>query len=419
MRILHVSTRLILGGSQENTILSCEGQAERGHEVHLAFGPIYGPEGSLLERVQRFRTRDGRSITTHEIPDMVREISPVRDARGYKQLRDLIELIQPDIVHTHSSKAGILGRSAAWAVQMDPDNLRPVGVVHTIHGPPFMPVEGSLARRAKLRVANQVYTLAERHAARRCHVIVSVADAMTQQFLARGIGKPEQYVTVRSGMEIDSFLHADRGQTRAEIRAWLDIPTDALVFGTVARLAQHKGHDDLLDALADDLRSNPHWRLLWVGDGWWRERLMTRVRELNLEKQVVVTGLVPPERVPGLMRAMDVLIHPSYREGLPRTVPQALLCGVPVIAYDADGTREACLDPAVVGAHRSTGLLVPVGDRARLREAARWMAEHPVERSEMANRGQAFCESAFSTERMVDELEGVYVRALYRATSLT
>ncbi len=419
MRILHVSTRLILGGSQENTILSCEGQAARGHEVHLAFGPIYGPEGSLLERVQRFRTRDGQSITTHEIPDMIREISPVRDTRGYKQLRDLIERLQPDIVHTHSSKAGILGRSAAWAVQMDPDNPRPVGVVHTIHGPPFMPVEGSLARRAKVRVSNQIYTLAERHAARRCHVIVSVADAMTQQFLARGISKPDQYVTVRSGMEIDSFLHADHGETRAEIRTSLDIPPDALVFGTVARLAEHKGHDDLLDALADDLRSNPHWRLLWVGDGWWRERLMARVRELNLEKQVVVTGLVPPERVPGLMRAMDVLIHPSYREGLPRTVPQALLCGVPVIAYDADGTREACLDPAIVGAHRATGLLVPVGDRTRLREAAKWMAEHPTERTEMANRGQAFCESAFSTERMVDELEGVYVRALYRATSLT
>src|SRR6185369_14976697 len=115
MRILHLSTRLILGGSQENTILSCEGQARLGHEVHLAFGPIYGPEGSLLERVEKFRAADGRRIATHVVPHLVREISPWADWRCYGDLRRLIRKIRPDIVHTHSSKAGILGRAAAWA----------------------------------------------------------------------------------------------------------------------------------------------------------------------------------------------------------------------------------------------------------------------------------------------------------------
>ena len=124
MRILHISTRLILGGSQENTVLSCEEQARRGHEVHLAFGPIYGPEGSLLERVQRFNAeiaqagRPGhtecRPITTHVVPHLVREVSPAADGRCVGELRDLIARLRPDIVHTHSSKAGILGRRAAW-----------------------------------------------------------------------------------------------------------------------------------------------------------------------------------------------------------------------------------------------------------------------------------------------------------------
>src|SRR5205814_579013 len=153
MRILHVSTRLILGGSQENTVLSCEGQARRGHDVHLAFGPIYGPEGSLLDRVERFRTPEGRRITTHVVPHLVREVNPWADWRCAGELRRLVAGFKPDLVHTHSSKAGILGRAAAWAVSRTGLNC---GVVHTVHGPPFMPVEGSGVARVRVRVNNWV-----------------------------------------------------------------------------------------------------------------------------------------------------------------------------------------------------------------------------------------------------------------------
>lgn len=430
MRILHLSTRLILGGSQENTVLSCEGQARAGHEVHLAFGPIYGPEGSLLERVEKFRTQGGRKITTHVIPHLIREVNPITDWRGYRELKRLIRSINPDIVHTHSSKAGILGRAAAWASKPRP------GIIHTIHGPPFMPVEGSALARAKVRLNNFIYTAAERYAARRCHVIVSVADAMTRQFLARRIGRAEQYTTVYSGMEVEEFLE-ERGSesrrtqepaserratqdTRAAARARLGFGEGDFIIGTVARLAQHKGHDDLLEALAEDLKSHPGWKLLWVGDGWWRERLAQKARGLGLavaevdrgpadpSAKIVLTGLVTPDRVPGLIRAMDVLAHPSYREGLPRTVPQALLCGVAPLAYDVDGTGEICRD-------YETGRLVPPGNTASLREAARWLYDHPDERRAMAERGRAECAARFSAERMVAELEKVYAAALERA----
>lgn len=404
MRILHISTRLILGGSQENTILSCEGQARSGHEVHLAFGPIYGPEGSMLERVNAFRTADGRGIATHEVLHLVREVSPVADWRCVGELKRLIGELKPDIVHTHSSKAGIVGRRAAWS------HVRAgarIGVVHTIHGPPFMPVDADAGaiKRLKTRFINHVYTLAERSAARNCHVIVSVADAMTRQFLSRGIGAPSQYVTVFSGMEVERFLNPIPGESREEMRAGLGLgPTD-FVIGTVARLAQHKGHDDVLNAIGDDLKCHPHWKLLWVGDGWWRERLTDRLRRMGLESQVVLTGLVPQERVPGMMRAMDVLAHPSYREGLPRTVPQSLLCGVCPVAYDVDGTGEACIDG-------KTGRLVQPGDVAALRAAIVQLAEHPDLRSAMASAGREMCRERFSAERMVSELERVYERAL-------
>lgn len=435
-------------------MLSCEVQSRRGHEVHLAFGPIYGPEGSMLERVRGFRTDDGRRIETHVVEHLVREVRPRDDWRALGELRALIRELRPDVVHTHSSKAGVLGRVAAWGVGKElargasagrtlanqaatgeggenganvagggsraaPGGPAGIagrrhgsggapGIVHTIHGPPFMPVEGGVSRRVKIRLNNEMYALAERFAAKRCHVIVSVADAMTRQFLERGIGRPAQYVTVRSGMELDRYLRPAPGETREEVRRDLGLGEGDLVIGTVARLAEHKGHDDLLAALGDELRMHRHWKLLWVGDGWWRERLLRRVRDLGLERQVVLTGLVPPQRVAGCIRAMDILAHPSYREGLPRTVPQALLCGVVPVAYDVDGTGEVCVEG-------HTGRLVDVGDVERLRVAIVELAENELLRRRLAERGRIECEGNFGAEKMVDELEAVYGRALAMA----
>ena len=416
MRILHISTRLILGGSQENTVLSCEEQVRRGHEVHLAFGPIFGPEGSMLPRIQRFHAGSGRTgereIRLHEVEDLVREVSPHKDLRAVRALERLIEVVDPDVVHTHSSKAGILGRRAAWKVKQRHSG-RP-RVVHTIHGPPFMPVEGTSLQRLRTRMVNAVYTLAERGAAHRCDAIVSVADAMTEQFLARGIGRPALYTTVRSGVEVERYenLEADR----AALRLRLSAGDRGVVIGTVARLAEHKGHDDLLDAMGDLLKSHPEWKLLWVGDGWWRERLVKRARaemglsvceldrgeEATAATQLILTGLVPPEAVPGWMSAMDVLVHPSLREGLPRTVVQALLAGACPVAYDVDGTREVCIDG-------ETGRLVAAGDVAGLREAVGGLALNGVERARLAARGRALVVSAFSIAAMCDGLERVYL----------
>ena len=421
LTILHISTRLIQGGSQENTVLSCEGQAALGHDVHLAYGPIFGPEGSYFDRANDFIAPNGNKITMHEVPHMVRQIAPMTDLKAYRELKALIEKIKPDIVHTHSSKAGVIGRAAAWSVlKMNRTVKKPgsanratgegwPGVVHTIHGPPF--------HRYLPKWKNAIYIASERYAAKRCHVIASVADAMTTQFRNANIGTDVQFVTVRSGMETERFLNPIESETRGAMRSELGFSDDDFVIGTVARLAEHKGHDDILDALGDDLRSNPKWKLLWVGDGWWSERLLGRVSEMGLREQVVTTGLVPQHRVGAMMRAMDVLLHPSYREGLPRTVPQALLCGVPVVASDCDGTPEACLDPMYdkqvmrVDPSQATGRLFPVGDVEALEACVRWMFEHPDERKVMGQRGRAMCTTMFSTQKMVDDLELVYQRA--------
>ena len=430
MRILHISTRLILGGSQENTLLSCEGQARLGHDVHLAYGPILGPEGSLLDRATQFRTSTGKKITTHQVPNLVREVAPRTDQRGRIELRRLIEMLSPDIVHTHSSKAGILGRLAAWDASqtLARERNHALGVVHTIHGPPFMPIEGGPLHRCKVRLMNVAYSLAERKAANRCDAIVSVADAMTTTFLARGIGTPSLYTTVRSGMEIEPYSSPAAGESRDEIRARLGLASTDFVVGTVARLAQHKGHDDVLDALGPLLQTHLDWKLLWVGDGWWRQRLLARARALGIvvaeldspalpheapvklvtPAQLILTGLVLPTRIPGLMRGMDLLVHPSYREGLPRTVPQALLSNVCPVAYDVDGTREACKD-------QETGLLVPLGDIAGLRRAVERLYADSDARRRFAHTGHDWCVTEFDARRMVAQLFDVYQHALAHA----
>ena len=387
MRILHISTRLIIGGSQENTVLSCIGAADQGHTVALAYGPIYGPEGSLLPRV----IADPR-IERFEVSNLVRHIAPLRDRRCLKELRELIRKWKPDVVHTHSSKAGILGRKAAWAEKV------PV-VVHTIHGLAFHPYQSWWK--------NFLYIRAERWASHRCHAMVSVADAMTVQALAQGIGRPEQFVTIRSAMETEHFIAP--ATKREELRARFGWDESVVVLGTIARLAELKGHDDMIDAFGEMLTQTgttanaPKVALLWVGDGWWRDRLVARLKALGIVDRVAMTGLVDPSEIPAWISAMDVVVHPSYREGLPRAVVQGMLEQKPVIAYDVDGAREVCQ-------HERTGILVKAGDRTALRAAAQWMIDHPNERRVMGERGREVVRVDFDWRTMNTHLLELYRR---------
>src|SRR5580698_8924684 len=181
MHIVHVITRLILGGAQENTLLTVDGLHHRyGDDVTLITGPAEGPEGDLFERAA------AQGLKVEVMPELVRAIRPATDWKAYTKLRASIRRLKPDVVHTHSSKAGILGRAAAW------DEGVPA-IVHTIHGMPFGPFETPLK--------NRLYITLEKFAAHRAHKIVSVCDAMTTQALAAGVGRPDQFLTVYSGMD--------------------------------------------------------------------------------------------------------------------------------------------------------------------------------------------------------------------------
>jgi glycosyltransferase involved in cell wall biosynthesis len=290
-------------------------------------------------------------------------------------------------VHTHSSKAGILGRAAAW------DEGVPA-VVHTIHGLPFGPFETPLK--------NRLYIALEKWAARRCHAIVGVCDAMTAQALAAGVGRPEQYLTVYSGMDADAFLNPPR--PREEVRRELGLGDDEVAFATVARLFELKGHDDILAIAPQVIAANPKVRFVWIGDGIWRERLIAEIDRLGLRSSFILTGLVPPDRIPELLQAVDAVIHPSLREGLARVLPQSLLVGRPVISYDVDGAREVVLP--------TTGILLKPKDRERLSAGILRLARDPALRAAMGAEGRRRFADQFRHETMTRQLRSLYERLL-------
>jgi len=378
LKIIHVITRLIVGGAQENTIATVLGLRQKpGIDVALVSGPTIGPEGSLEPEVQKIP-----GLLT-VIPPLVRPVHPLNDAIALRRLEKIFREQKPDIVHTHSGKAGILGRLAAKRAGV------PV-VIHTIHGPSFGNFQNPLA--------NLVFRAAERKAARCTDHFVVVADAMKDQYLAAGIGRPEQYTKIFSGFPLAPFVDA---KNDPDLRRQLGIAPDDFVIGKIARLFKLKGHDDLFAIASGLVRLHPKTKFLLVGDGEWRQRFECLARTLGLEKKFIFTGLVPPAEVPKYVGIMDALVHLSLREGLPRALPQALAAGKPVVAYDCDGAREACLEG-------QTGFLLPAGDLAGLQNRLAQLATDPPFRQRLGQAGQRFVKENFAVEKMVDAIYTLY-----------
>lgn len=373
-RVLHVITRLIAGGAQENTILSCEVLRER-FDVHLVAGPPEGPEGSLVDDARR------RGIRTTLLPDLVRAVRPFRDAEALRRLAGLFEAERPDIVHTHSSKAGILGRAAAWIARV------PL-LVHTNHGLPFYP-----GQPAPLRAA---WWGLEWVASRVTDAVVCVGEEMRRQSIAARLGPPSLFEVIRSGVERERF------EAARSVRERLGIPLDVPVAGIVSRMATHKRHRDLVAA------APPGVHLLFVGDGEEREDVERLVRTRGIP--AVFAGHVPPEQVPDLIASMDVLVHPSEWEGLPRAVVQALLTGRPVVVVDRDGAREVVADG-------ETGRLVKAGDAGGLRRAIEEILGRPDRGRSMGEEGRRRLGRLFDPREAGERLAALYGRLLERGGS--
>lgn len=392
LRVLHPITRLIIGGAQENTMLTADFHNHREpykerYTVDVVSGPQTGPEGSLIEEVRE------RGVKLTIMPEMRREISPLNELRAIVKLREMMRMPdgQPryDIVHTHSSKAGVLGRMAAKLAGV------PL-VVHTVHGWSYHD-RMSAKRRA-------IYVALEKLGARMGDAMIVVSPKDIEKGLAQGIGRREDYTVIRSGIELDRFGHPQ--VSRAEMRQQLGIPQDALVVGSVTRLSPQKAPLDLVEAFAKmtGVGASAPLIFLIVGDGPLREEVETRLTDLGLADRTILTGL--RRDVPELMATFDIFVLSSLWEGLPRVLPQAMASSLPIVCTRADGSSEAVREGV-------NGFLVPRGEPAALAAKVNLLLADAQLRQRMGEEGQKLAPE-FGAAKMVQEIDALYRRLLAR-----
>jgi len=418
LKIVHIITRLILGGAQENTLITCKLLAQRGHDVTLITGPAIGPEGELFNQTK------GQDYQVIVLARLRRAINPFNDTVSYFQIKKLLRQSQPDIVHTHSAKAGILGRFAGYrcirchceACTAGRGNLyryvlrllrrfaprndkeekhRPV-IVHTIHGLAFYQYQSQWL--------NKFYIAIEKSAAKRTDFFISVANAMTAQATAVGIGRPEQFITAYSAIEEDDFLEPISEEHKRDFRQKCEIDEDSIVLITIARLFMLKGHEYIIESAKQLSKRFENCIWLFVGDGNLADRFKREVRQLGLAEKVKFTGLLPPSQIPLAIQSSDILVHCSLREGLARTLPQAMLCGKPTVSFDVDGAKEVV--------NENTGRMIEPKNVEQLTKACAELITDEDLRKKLGENGRESVKEKFAPETMVDTIEAVYEKLL-------
>ncbi|MHC4075579.1 MAG: glycosyltransferase family 4 protein [Planctomycetota bacterium] len=389
LKIVHIITRLILGGAQENTLITCRLLAERGHDVTLITGPAIGPEGELFEQTKN------QKYKVIIIDEMIRAIHPVKDLISYFKIKKHLQAIQPDIVHIHSAKAGVLGRFAGFALKEKCDKDLPI-VVHTIHGLAFHPYQSELL--------NKFYIAIEKLAAWRTDFFITVADAMTNQAVEAGLGLKDQFITAYSAIEEDDFLSAVSQEVKKQFRSQYEIGADAIVLVTIARLFMLKGHEYIIESAKSLAKQFPNAVWLFVGNGNLAEDFKKQVDELGLAEKIKFTGLLPPSQIPLAIHSSDILVHCSLREGLARALPQAMLCGKPAVSFDVDGAREVV--------NENTGRLIEPKNVEQLTAACAELIADKNLREKLGNAGRESVKEKFAPDTMVDIIESVYKKLL-------
>ena len=375
---------MIVGGAQENTLLSVIGlDAMPEYDVTLISGIDRGREGEMLSQARE---------TCHLIvlPEMGRSISPFSDLAAFWKLYRLIRKGRYHIVHTHSSKAGVLGRLAASLART------PI-IVHTLHSLVFHDYQPWIVNRA--------WWMTKKICAPLTDFYISVSQVIVDKAVAAGIAPRDKFRTVYSGMELDWFLNAEFNADK--VKQEFRIPSDSPVVGKVARLFPLKGHDQLMDAAPEIVRRVPNVRFFLVGDGILLEHLQSRARDYGILDNFVFAGLVDRTRIPEMISAMDIVVHTSLREGLARVLPQALAMGKPCVSFDIDGAPEVVING-------QTGYLVEAFDSKDLADRIVELLEDGDLRSRFGRSGRLHVDPNFRAEKMVADISEVYQMLLKR-----
>lgn len=322
IKVAHIVTKLEWGGAQQNTLHTVRTLNRDFFDAHLICGP-----GGILDG------EAGRDdVPVEFVSALQRAVHPVKDAAAFFQLRRLLRRLRPDIVHTHSSKAGILGRWAASAAGV------PV-VVHTFHGFGFHPAQPAPVRAA--------YVAVERWTARLSTALIAVSRANRDEALARGIGRPDQYHLIRSGVPLAPYRSL---ASRRDAPPGIVLGAEEKLVTTIGPFKPQKNLKDFLRAAAAVLQRRRDVKFLVIGDGDGRVRLEEEIRRRGLADHVVLAGW--RRDVPALLARTDAFCMTSLWEGLPRSLVEAMAAGRPCVVNAVDGCRDL-IDDGV------NGFLVP------------------------------------------------------------
>jgi len=380
IRVLQLITRLIVGGAQEHAMLTADFLGKNRYEVEVWSGPQTGSEGSLKAEFRR------RGIKLEFIPELVREINSVKDFLAlFKIIRKLKK--QPfDIIHTNSSKAGILGRLAAKLAGV------PI-VVHTVHGWSFHDHMRTMERK--------IYIALEKWTGRFTDKFITVTDLDIKKGLDAGISKPDKYVTIHSAIEIERYRTPTKN--REEIISELGLDPSKITVGTVSRMSQQKAPIGFLNTAKMICEKYDNVQFLFIGDGPLRQEVENFIMFHHLENKVFIPGI--RYDVPNMLAVMDIFILNSLWEGLPRVFPQAMAASLPIIATKVNGAPEAI-------ENGKNGFLVTPGKPEEMVEKIGILLNDKNRREEMGKTGYGIVDLAFNAIHMIEQIEKVYENCL-------
>ncbi len=374
IRVAHVITRLCRGGAQENTVHTVRLANRARFDVDLISGSVMPDEDAIEDAV----LAAGMEII--HVPTLMRPPAPLGDLRALRRLTALFRAKHYDIVHTHTSKAGFLGRIAARRAGV------PI-VIHTPHGNIF---EGYFPP-----LLTRLFTAMERYAARRTDRIITLTPGGIDEHLAQGIGRREQYEVVFSGIDFAPYTAAI--EQRNSTRHSLGIGPNDILIGGVGRLEPVKGFTHFVSAAHTVAGALPQAQFVLAGDGSLREELHEEARALG--KRFRLLGW--STEVAALMAAMDVCVVPSINEGMGRVVLEAGAAATPVVATHVGGIPDIVRDGV-------TGILIPPRDPGALANAVIALVRDASRRCAMGKAARAHVVPHYSIEQMVAQIEAIY-----------
>ena len=380
IRVLRVIARLNVGGPALHVAYLSAGLQERGYETTLVAGELARGEESMAA------VAEGRGVEVLAVSELHREVSPVRDLVAAFRLAGLIRKLRPHVVHTHTAKAGAVGRVAVLLSGARP---RPI-VVHTFHGHVLRGYFGPLQESG--------FRLLERLLARGTDALVAVSPQVRDDLVGLGVAPPERFVVVRLGIELEERVGGD-GDARARTRRLLGVPDDRFLVGWMGRMTAVKRTDDVLLAFKELRDRGVDAGLCLVGDGPDRDGLEERAYELGIARHVFSLGY--QDAVADWYAAFDVLILPSANEGTPVSVIEALAARRPVVATDVGGVSDVVRDGV-------DGFLVDAGDTSALAERLATLAGDEALRTRMGEAGRERVLQRYAVSRLVDDVDRLY-----------